>query len=817
MSFRRNIAGIRSVSAGRYQQSRFNSNNPNIDTPRRKESLPNVLPELTKIVRKLLPQEIPLNIHVRNVEYIENGCERLCGTLYMTVFRLVFSPDNEIANNNLIFSENKYIGEYDIPLTSICKVDVAPVNSRSGFKSFLNENQIQSETRAFTIITRDFRNITFSKCSVTKSNSMNNKQDICISKMETYIEALKVHCRFQNKGQLYPYLAMQQTSMNNLSPRLQHSYQIPSLISTSSGRSGDDDTADFCISNDARIKGYMTYQDWHDELKDANELQWIVDLTKFDEGHIVNQEGPFVRLTNVNENDDCSDLIWHWTHTSEAEINRHHQHNTSPIQYMLVTMPGIGDIFTVGDPVEFPISLPKASSPSSSRFLNLSKRLPKNLRSNPNNDPPMVCTNELKIASSRLLMVPPKSPNFGLRRNATDTNLIYSSHQVYEQSFQRYNLSKFPCNLKRLQTSYEKLIEICVITSDDDDDNKWLSKLNACKWLKYVSKTLHGAASLAKLLNYTNIALVGSDIDNNCLMSSLIQIFLRPKCRTIKGFCELIVREWLIRGHPFRERFGQVLFDTNGNNAQESPVFLLFLDCVHQLINQNSFSFEFTEYFLIELYHSICYCYHHTFVFNSVLERRYAIQNCPRNILFLSSFDFSLYLYPHTYHLLINYTSIFSSQKLSHSHQQTTNQTKRYLSPKQNTSFRQPTNRTTYRLESPKTIHFILDVSSSTHELLPINGEQYEYDLIESPQKFHSDLYVDWRIFNIILWSNCYCRYDQNRTSISREQQLSLEINYLQESIQNPHIKSRRQTTIDAFHAINHANSWHPHTLDTRV
>ncbi len=52
-------------------------------------------------------------------------------------------------------------------------------------------------------------------------------------------------------------------------------------------------------------------------------------------------------------------------------------------------------------------------------------------------------------------------------------------------------------------------------------------------------------------------------------MSSLIQIFLRPKCRTIKGFCELIVREWIIRGHKFRERVGQVHFDIHSNPSQE--------------------------------------------------------------------------------------------------------------------------------------------------------------------------------------------------------------------------------------------------------
>lgn len=47
-------------------------------------------------------EEIPLNIHVRNVEYRENVCEPLNGTLYMTTFRLVFAPDNEITNSNYV-------------------------------------------------------------------------------------------------------------------------------------------------------------------------------------------------------------------------------------------------------------------------------------------------------------------------------------------------------------------------------------------------------------------------------------------------------------------------------------------------------------------------------------------------------------------------------------------------------------------------------------------------------------------------------------------------------------------------------------------
>jgi len=41
-------------------------------------------------------------MHVRDVEYIENGHQRLTGTLYMTTFRLVFAPDQENDNIHLV-------------------------------------------------------------------------------------------------------------------------------------------------------------------------------------------------------------------------------------------------------------------------------------------------------------------------------------------------------------------------------------------------------------------------------------------------------------------------------------------------------------------------------------------------------------------------------------------------------------------------------------------------------------------------------------------------------------------------------------------
>ncbi|CAF1057999.1 unnamed protein product, partial [Adineta steineri] len=55
MSFRRNDIRTRSISTGRRQQTRFYSNESVTDLTSNIDSIPNNLPELSRIVRKLLP------------------------------------------------------------------------------------------------------------------------------------------------------------------------------------------------------------------------------------------------------------------------------------------------------------------------------------------------------------------------------------------------------------------------------------------------------------------------------------------------------------------------------------------------------------------------------------------------------------------------------------------------------------------------------------------------------------------------------------------------------------------------------------------
>ena len=59
----------------------------------------------------------------------------------------------------------------------------------------------------------------------------------------------------------------------------------------------------------------------------------------------------------------------------------------------------------------------------------------------------------------------------------------------------------------------------------------------------------------------------------------------------------LVEREWLAYGHKFGERCGHMGEDVN----QRSPVFLQWLDCVHQLLHQFPCDFQFNHNFLVHI------------------------------------------------------------------------------------------------------------------------------------------------------------------------------------------------------------------------
>lgn len=111
---------------------------------------------------------------------------------------------------------------------------------------------------------------------------------------------------------------------------------------------------------------------------------------------------------------------------------------------------------------------------------------------------------------------------------------------------------------------------------------------------------------------------LGTGQDMNCIISSLTQIISDPYFRTKNGFQSLIQKDWVALGHHFAFRLGHV----QNPDLEPSPLFLLFLDCVWQLLQQHPRAFQISETYLTTLWDSAHNSIFETFIFNCEYDRQ---------------------------------------------------------------------------------------------------------------------------------------------------------------------------------------------------
>ncbi|XP_068513910.1 myotubularin-related protein 9-like isoform X1 [Anas acuta] len=172
-----------------------------------------------------------------------------------------------------------------------------------------------------------------------------------------------------------------------------------------------------------------------------------------------------------------------------------------------------------------------------------------------------------------------------------------------------------------LQESFIKLVEACNDASLSMD--RWLSRLESCRWLSHVKAALSTACLAAQCLDREEASVLvhgAEGTDTTLLVTALAQVILDPGCRTMVGFQGLLEREWIEAGHPFHLRCARSAY-SHARLKQEAPLFLLFLDCVWQLSRQFPFSLEFGESLLLALFDNAYASDYGTFLCNNEKER----------------------------------------------------------------------------------------------------------------------------------------------------------------------------------------------------
>ncbi|XP_007452179.1 PREDICTED: myotubularin-related protein 1 isoform X1 [Lipotes vexillifer] len=174
-------------------------------------------------------------------------------------------------------------------------------------------------------------------------------------------------------------------------------------------------------------------------------------------------------------------------------------------------------------------------------------------------------------------------------------------------------------NIHVMRESLRKLKEIAYPAIDEA---RWLSHVDGTHWLEYIRMLLAGAVRIADKIESgkTSVVVHCSDgWDRTSQLTSLAMLMLDSYYRTIKGFEALIEKEWISFGHRFALRVGHG--NDNHADADRSPIFLQFIDCVWQMTRQFPSAFEFNELFLITILDHLYSCLFGTFLCNSEQQR----------------------------------------------------------------------------------------------------------------------------------------------------------------------------------------------------
>lgn len=174
-------------------------------------------------------------------------------------------------------------------------------------------------------------------------------------------------------------------------------------------------------------------------------------------------------------------------------------------------------------------------------------------------------------------------------------------------------------SLSDVSISFKKLMRGC--SPSPLHTSSYMAAAEESGWINQLSTIMQLAGAVADLIDIQSssvLVCLENGWDATAQVVSLAQILLDPYYRTLEGFKALVEKDWLSFGHKFSQKGNQT---TSSHISDFAPLFLQFLDTVHQVMKQFPLSFEFNDFYLCMLAYHHASLRFHTFTMDSEKER----------------------------------------------------------------------------------------------------------------------------------------------------------------------------------------------------
>jgi protein tyrosine/serine phosphatase len=178
-------------------------------------------------------------------------------------------------------------------------------------------------------------------------------------------------------------------------------------------------------------------------------------------------------------------------------------------------------------------------------------------------------------------------------------------------------------NIHAVRNSYYKILNN--VSYNISEECNIYTNIVESEWYDVIIKILKSSFQIYNsiFVNNNNILIHCSDgWDRTSQLCALSQILLDKYYRTLDGFICLIEKDWISFGHQFRYRSGLFSqYDSKVSENQFSPIFVQWLDCIYQIMEQNYTKFQFNFNLLTFLAEEVYAGKYGTFLFNNEKER----------------------------------------------------------------------------------------------------------------------------------------------------------------------------------------------------